>query len=448
MIDIHSYLVEKAMRLDTAKFSDEVVVDTFNLIEQDLKSELKSSYANFNVEAKSERALSKPNNLLIYISADKTFTNSARNALTDNLMNVLSKLESSYLYSKLERKKISTYSKTVDTITMYFDRLGDTKNMKFRFVVKPGEDVKGFNGVNNVRNSDLTELTPIVLFNLYSALEDKGKSKLKPIADAGIVPVYLADACDTTFKKIRKDETIDKKYHSSQFDTLFSNLNNLSVFNKKACDKFIAGVKLYLLLVDIYETDTTEIHDIKLVANNHGYDTVADIEVHTNTKQDSKNVTYVPVSVKSYGSLSESIKLKSVAWYRLITNDVVTTRRKGAIPNEYSTNVGIFNASRNILTKIEANLKTDPVTRDILKTMILGRDASTVMINTSEKGTNIIDKLNAQTLSANEFVNCRITGKTLTVTTKYFTFMLFVRFRGAIPTVDIYFKENSSSVTN
>lgn len=449
MIDINSFLVEKTMRTDK-KFADELIADTFNLIESDLVTALKDDYTNFDVVPMPDRALSKDNNLLIFVMANDTFTNEARNKLTDDVMNQLVNVKSKYLYD-LKRAKLTSYSKTTDTITVAFNELGSVKNMKFRFVVKPGEDVAGFAGVNNVRNSDLTEITPIVLFELFNQTTDLGRAKLQQLVNNKVVTAQMTSACSNAFNKIRQDSTrIDfaKKYHTAQFDTLFSNLNDLSVYNQKAIEKFIAGVRLYLLLLDTYETDTTTIRSIKLEANKHGYDTVADIAVLTKNRTGEEMLDTVPVSIKSYDSDAESVKLKSVAWYRLINNDVTTVRRTEAIPSQYSTDVGVINASKNILTTIQNNLKNDARTRSILKTMILGKDASTIVINTTISNANLIDKLNDKIIADDEFVNCELKDKTLKVITQFFTFNLVVRFRSSLPTVDIYCKENSSSLTN
>lgn len=449
MIDINSLLAEKTMRTGK-KFADELVADTFNLIESDLVTALKNKYTNFDVVPMPDRALSKDNNLLVFIMAKDTFTNEARNKLTDDVMNQLVSVKSKYLYD-LKRAKLTSYSKTIDTITVAFKELGTVKNMKFRFVVKPGEDVAGFTGFNNVRNSDLTEITPIVLFELFNQTTDLGRAKLQQIVDNKAVTAQMTSACSTVFDKIRHDSSrtdFAKKYHAAQFDTLFSNLNDLSVYNQKAIEKFIAGVRLYLLLIDTYETDTTAIRSINLEANKRGYDTVADIAVLTKSRTGEEILDTVPVSIKSYDSVSESVKLKSVAWYRLINNDVTTLRRTEAIPSEYSTDVGVINASKNILSVIQNNLKNDARTRSILKTMILGKDTSTIVINTSSSNANLIDKLNDQTVDENEFINCELKDKTLKVITQFFTFNIEVRFRSSLPTVDIYCKEISSSVTN
>ena len=236
----------------------------------------------------------------------------------------------------------------------------------------------------------------------------------------------------------KDNDLIPKGYHEARYRTLF---NNVTV-DPVAVQKIRAGVKLYKFLVDHFGSELVR---ISIVANMTGYDTVSDINCTL------KGDKIVPVSVKSYSSLDNAIKIKSIAWHRLVYNNLSKDKSVSpSLPPELTVTDmqdEIASASK-ILSVIARNLNNEWHTRisamstvDILALCILSAQPNTMVIDTTTNAEDIVyhDEISKENINSKTFAGATQNGNVLNVAFDKLNFSIVIRYRNKYPLIDIYY---------
>jgi len=285
-------------------------------------------------------------------------------------------------------------------------------------------------GVNNVRNSDITEVMPVLLFSEYGLSSNEVPTDIEKLVAAMNTKLY-----ELTHKD---NDLIPKGYHEARYRTLFNNVTA----DPTAVQKIRAGVKLYKFLVDHFGSELVR---ISVVANMTGYDTVADINCTL------KGDRIVPVSVKSYSSLDNAIKIKSIAWHRLVYNNLSKDKNVSpALPPELAVTdmQDEITSARKILSVIARNLNNEWHTRvsamttvDILKLCILSSQPDTMVIDTTTNAEDIVyhDEISEENINSKTFAGAMHNGNVLNVAFGKLNFSIVIRYRNRYPLIDIYY---------
>lgn len=285
-------------------------------------------------------------------------------------------------------------------------------------------------GVNNVRNSDITEVMPVLLFSEYGLSSNRVPTDIDELVSIMNTKLY-----ELTHKD---NDLIPKGYHAARYRTLF---NNVTV-DPVAVQKIRAGVKLYKFLVDHFGSELVR---ISIVANMTGYDTVADISCTL------KGDKIVPVSVKSYSSLDNAIKIKSIAWHRLVYNNLSKDKSVSpSLPQELTVTdmQDEITSANKILSVIARNLNNEWHTRvsamttvDILALCILSAQPDTMVIDTTTNAEDIVyhDEISKENINSKTFAGATQNGNVLNVAFDKLNFSIVIRYRNKYPLIDIYY---------
>lgn len=273
---------------------------------------------------------------------------------------------------------------------------------------------------------------PVLLFYKYGLNSNKVPTQIEELVNVMNTKLY-----ELTHKD---NDLIPKGYHEARYRTLF---NNVTV-DPVAVQKIRAGVKLYKFLVDHFGSELVR---ISIAANMTGYDTVADINCAL------KGDKIVPVSVKSYSSLDNAIKIKSIAWHRLVYNNLSKDKSVSpSLPPELTvTNMQdeIASASK-ILSVIAHNLNNEWHTRisamstvDILALCILSAQPGTMVIETTTNAEDIVyhDEISEENINSKTFAGATQNGNVLNVVFGKLNFSIVIRYRNRYPMIDIYYKK-------
>ena len=302
----------------------------------------------------------------------------------------------------------------------------ETRKVKLNYVVK---NINAGISLNSVKYSDITEIMPVLLF--YKHTFDCDSVPDSPTR-ALLIELY------NTLVELKKNKSslIPQNYHQDRYYSIFDNVAQDDV----AMSKIAAGIKLYKFLVNHFEHDLVS---ISIVANETGYDTVADLNCNLT------NNRIVPVSVKSYSSMSDAIKLKSVAWHRLAYNNT-HKNVKYTLPEEYSITdtQDAIQASQKLLKKLADNLESYYTTRnanettvDIFVRCILSKQETMVIEATTKETDDVIylEEISPKNISSTTFTGCNFNGNVLIVSFGDMKFDVVVRFKNRYPTYDIYY---------
>ena len=287
-------------------------------------------------------------------------------------------------------------------------------------------------GVNNVRNSDITEVMPVLLFSEYGLCSSRVPTQIEELVTVMNTKLY-----ELTHKD---NDLIPKGYHEARYRTLF---NNVTV-DPVAVQKIRAGVKLYKFLVDHFGSELVR---ISIAANMTGYDTVADINCTL------KGDKIVPVSVKSYSSLDNAIKIKSIAWHRLVYNNLSKDKSVSpSLPSELAITdmQDEITSANKILSVIARNLNNEWHTRisamstvDILALCILSAQPNTMVIETTVNAEGIVyhDEISEENINSKTFAGATQNGNVLNVVFGELNFSIVIRYRNRYPLIDIYYNK-------
>jgi len=141
-----------------------------------------------------------------------------------------------------------SYSDTVKVTEIVYEK--DNTKIKINYVVK---NTNTGISVNNVRNSDITEIVPVLLFYKHSF-------------DCNSVPddptLTLNNEMRETMKELKrnKSDLLPDNYHEERYHSLFYNVEQ----DKLAMQKIRAGIKLYKFLVNHFGTELVR---ISVIAN-------------------------------------------------------------------------------------------------------------------------------------------------------------------------------------
>lgn len=310
MIDIHEYLAEATLTAEKLYPTDllNVIDDVCKFISDNVKLNNHSK-----VTAKMQVDIAKVKNdkktLLVYVKEDDVNCVSDRMTLTENLHialeanltavsnGKLTKLASASMHNISRNVKVLTCEYAVDEEDTNFP-----PKVKVIFAVKPAN--RGINDLG-VKYSDITEVTPVVLFKYC---------KRQPCLATAINDDFCK-ALQETLDSIKDDPNecenyLPNNWHLDRYQTLYCNL----AYDSLGKAKVQAGINLYNYIMNTFNQNN-EIVNMSVIANKIGYDTVADILV------DKGHNDTVKISVKSYQSVTTNVKLKSVAVYRLLDLD-------------------------------------------------------------------------------------------------------------------------------
>lgn len=271
---------------------------------------------------------------------------------------------------------------------------------------------------------------PVLLFYEYGLSSNKVPTQIDELV--GVMNTNLYELTHTD------NDLIPKGYHEARYRTLF---NNVTV-DPVAVQKIRAGVKLYKFLVDHFGSELVR---ISIVADMTGYDTVADINCTL------KGDKIVPVSVKSYSSVDNAIKIKSIAWHRLVYNNLSKDKSVSpSLPIELTVTdmQDEITSANKILSVIARNLNTEWRTRvsamttvDILKLCILSAQPDTMVIDTKTNSDDIVyhDEISEENINSKTFAGATQNGNVLNVTFGKLNFSIVIRYRNRYPLIDIYY---------
>lgn len=271
---------------------------------------------------------------------------------------------------------------------------------------------------------------PVLLFSEYGLSSNKVPTQIEELVTVMNTKLY-----ELTHKD---NDLIPKGYHEARYRTLF---NNVTV-DPVAVQKIRAGVKLYKFLVDHFGSELVR---ISIVANMTGYDTVADINCTL------KGDKIVPVSVKSYSSLDNAIKIKSIAWHRLVYNNLSKDKSVSpSLPAELAVTdmQDEITSANKILSVIARNLNNEWHTRvsamttvDILKLCILSAQPGTMVIDTTTNAEDIVyhDEISEENINSKTFAGATQNGNVLNVAFGTLNFSIVIRYRNRYPLIDIYY---------
>lgn len=273
---------------------------------------------------------------------------------------------------------------------------------------------------------------PVLLFYKYGLNSNKVPTQIEELVTVMNTKLY-----ELTHKD---NDLIPKGYHEARYRTLF---NNVTV-DPVAVQKIRAGVKLYKFLVDHFGSELVR---ISIAANMTGYDTVADINCTL------KGDKIVPVSVKSYSSLDNAIKIKSIAWHRLVYNNLSKDKSVSpSLPAELAVTdmQDEITSANKILSVIARNLNNEWHTRisamstvDILALCILSAQPNTMVIETTVNAEGIVyhDEISEENINSKTFAGATQNGNVLNVVFGELNFSIVIRYRNRYPLIDIYYNK-------
>lgn len=273
---------------------------------------------------------------------------------------------------------------------------------------------------------------PVLLFSEYCLSSSRVPTQIEELVTVMNTKLYELTHND--------NDLIPKGYHEARYRTLF---NNVTV-DPVAVQKIRAGVKLYKFLVDHFGSELVR---ISIAANMTGYDTVADINCTL------KGDKIVPVSVKSYSSLDNAIKIKSIAWHRLVYNNLSKDKSVSpSLPAELAVTdmQDEITSANKILSVIARNLNNEWHTRisamstvDILALCILSAQPNTMVIETTVNAEGIVyhDEISEENINSKTFAGATQNGNVLNVVFGKLNFSIVIRYRNRYPLIDIYYKK-------
>lgn len=273
---------------------------------------------------------------------------------------------------------------------------------------------------------------PVLLFREYGLSSSRVPTQIEELVTVMNTKLYELTHND--------NDLIPKGYHEARYRTLF---NNVTV-DPVAVQKIRAGVKLYKFLVDHFGSELVR---ISIAANMTGYDTVADINCTL------KGDKIVPVSVKSYSSLDNAIKIKSIAWHRLVYNNLSKVKSVSpSLPAELAVTdmQDEITSANKILSVIARNLNNEWHTRisamstvDILALCILSAQPNTMVIETTVNAEGIVyhDEISEENINSKTFAGATQNGNVLNVVFGKLNFSIVIRYRNRYPLIDIYYKK-------
>lgn len=273
---------------------------------------------------------------------------------------------------------------------------------------------------------------PVLLFSEYGLCSSRVPTQIEELVTVMNTKLY-----ELTH---RDNDLIPKGYHEARYRTLF---NNVTV-DPVAVQKIRAGVKLYKFLVDHFGSELVR---ISIAANMTGYDTVADINCAL------KGDKIVPVSVKSYSSLDNAIKIKSIAWHRLVYNNLSKVKSVSpSLPSELAITdmQDEITSANKILSVIARNLNNEWHTRisamstvDILALCILSAQPNTMVIETTVNAEGIVyhDEISEENINSKTFAGATQNGNVLNVVFGELNFSIVIRYRNRYPLIDIYYNK-------
>jgi hypothetical protein len=278
---------------------------------------------------------------------------------------------------------------------------------------------------------------PVLLFHKYGLNVNRVPTQIEELVT--VMNTKLHELTHTD------NDLIPKGYHEARYRTLFNNV----IIDQVAVQKIRAGVKLYKFLVDHFGS---ELDRISIAANMTGYDTVADINCALNSDK------IVPVSVKSYSSLANAIKIKSIAWHRLVYNNLSKDKSVSpSLPAELAVTdmQDKITSANKILSIIARNLNnkwhthvSDMTTVDILKLCILGAQPETIVIDTTTHAEDIVyhDEISEKNINSKTFTGATQNGNVLNVVFGELNFSIVIRYRNKYPQIDIYYNYKNKKV--
>ena len=440
--DIHEFLTESidhSLSLSTKPYNEQKFLN-FILFVNDLNKTLEHSLAqklhrdkddDINISNRVDRDTTTSKNLLIYVVIKDIDTAKQREETVKLLRNIIADHVDGKTLTNLKTVRKTSYSGTVDVIEVVYT--DDKVQVKLNYVVKC---TAALLAVNNVRNSDITEIMPVLLF--YMQHKAKPESIPNEVNNDTIADLRRNLAMLLTEPN---QDLIPAGYHEARINTLFYNVEH----DDAAKNKIKAGINLYKFLNEHFEN---KIAKISVVANMVGYDTVADINCTL------KDNTVVPVSIKSYSSMANAIKIKSLTWHRLILNTIGDERP--ALRDHFEDGMIIdgrdeIQASHNLLQQLAINLTTEHHTTysrystlDILCIGIRSKQHNTIVVDAVTKSDDIVHhkELTYKTIQASTFIPeaCRLDGNTLKVKFNNLEFSIVVRYKSRTsPTFDIYY---------
>lgn len=412
---------------DYIMYSDDALM-IINTMINATKLELAKTYPTVKVKLQTTHRASSKTNAVIYITADNVKSTEERVAMTNVAFNIIKDEYCSLMSNNIEvdNKLLarnctcemhSSYSNTVKTITCNFNDIGSAR-LSIKFVVE--STTKGSYDYKSVKYSDLTEITPILLFYAYKGATVNINTK-KDIDK-------LTKMCETMLVKY-KTNIIPDGYHEKTIDYLYSNIMQ----DETAVQKLKAGVHLYNLLMDTYLANCNEL-SIKLTANTHSYNASSDLVVIHDGIQEH-------ISIKSYAKTTRCIKLKSLAWHRLILTN--TTKETRTLPDKYLSKFdNNITGSMRLLQDLVTCLENSDLTRQILKTAIISSQSDLHIVNTNANSASFVNIISENSLDADEFCLPKLIVDHVEVSSNNFKFNISVRYKNNYPTFEISFQTN------
>lgn len=433
--DIHEFLTEALAHSPEELYKNVEFLNFVRDINRDiayaLAVNLHCKESDVVVDIIQNRKMATETNMLIYVTVADINDVQNRNIVANHLNNTLTIIRSRYpdvLSNQIYKKKVS-YSNSVPVTELVYEK--DGVKIKLNYVVK---NVNAGISLSNVRNSDITEIMPVLLFSIFNY-------SVEEVPDNPDESLIFKLTVKLKSLKKEHSDLIPANYHNDRYYSLFDNVMSDSL----AMSKIRAGIKLYKFLIAHFGHELVR---ISIVANETGYDTIADIGCTL------RNDKVIPVSVKSYNSMSDAIKLKSVAWHRLIYNNI-HKNVKYTLPEEFSiTDVqnGV-EAAQKLLMRLSHNLTngtrvrgSNETTADILGYCIVSKQADAMVIDTITSSVKIVyhEELSATNVNGTTFTGCVFNGNVLQVTYGNLLFSIVVRFKNKYPTFDIYYNRSKS----
>ena len=440
MKDIHEFLTESIdhnLSLGTKPYNDQKFTN-FIMFVNDLNKTLEHSLAqklhrdnddDISISNRLDRDTTTAKNLLIYVVVKDIDTAEQRRDTVKTLYKIIADHADGKTLTNLKTVTKTSYSGTVDVIEVVYT--DDQVQVKLNYVVKC---TAAMLAVNNVRNSDITEIMPVLLF--YMQHKEKPESVPSEV-NSDTITDLRRNLAELIAK--RDQDLIPAGYHTARINTLFYNVEH----DETAKNKIKAGINLYKFLNEHFKNKITK---ISVVANMVGYDTVADIHCTLNDN------TVVPVSIKSYSSMTNAIKVKSLTWHRLILNTIGDERP--ALKDHFEEGTitagrDEIQASENMLKELAANLMSDNHTTysrystlEILCIGIVSKQRDTIVVDAVTKSDDVVyhKELSYRNVQPATFKKCELDGNTLKVWFNNLEFSIVVRYKSRTsPTFDIYY---------
>lgn len=252
--DIHEFLTEAIQQLEDKKLYPEDFIEFINSMNKSITHALAErmhvSDDDVDVILMLNRKTTTPTNLLVYVTINGVNESAVRKTISQQLDIVVGLYAMQFKDVLTNHKHLvkTTYSGTVPVTEIVYEN-GDTK-IKINYVVK---SVNTILSVNNVRNSDITEIMPVLLFFKYGY-------------DYSRVPDYPTEAFVTEMRetleelKDSKSDLIPEGHHEARYRALFNNVTHDTL----AMQKIRAGSRLYKFLVDHFGHELVR---ISIIAN-------------------------------------------------------------------------------------------------------------------------------------------------------------------------------------